>query len=192
MKKILSLLLCGIMVISLTGCGNDSDKEGTKQNDVQNVSDETTNNEDIQNYHEDNQELVDAFNNAVSELYDEAKEENYFSLALYKIMRKLDESGIDQYTAVALCDKAFEEEPIITGYTSPNWTSDASNIENYTGTCTYDTVEFTKYNDGDDYNVLVLDNTTNNYYNVTISFKEIEFNGDVRYYPTFVNSKLLQ
>ena len=191
MKKILSLILCGFMCCTLlTGCGNENNEE--EPNIQETGSDETiSNEEETQSYHEDNQDLVDALNTAVTELYDEAEELGYFNVALYEITRRLDEKGIDQYHVVALCDTEFAERPVITGYTSPNWTSDAANIENYEGTCTCDTWEFTTYNDGDDYNILVQD-ASDNYYNVTVTFRKIEFNGKTKYYPTFVNSKLLQ
>ena len=188
MKKILSFILCGVMCcVFLTGCGN----EETNENDVKETdSNEAASEEEVQ-YHEDNQDLVDVFNVTVKELYDEKTSEGYFNLALYQITRKMDENGIDQYHTVALCDTPFVERPVITGYTSENWTSEASNIENYEGTCTYDTWVFTDYNDGSDYNVLVQDDN-DQYYNVTITFEEMEYNGDVKYYPTFVNSTLLK
>ncbi len=188
MKKILGILFCGIIFIGLTGCGND--KVNVENNSKENVNSEE---KDTSNVKEDNQELVDILNNTVEELKEEADENGYFSLALYKITDRLKEKEIDQYTVAALCDKEFEEKPIITGYTSENWTSDAKNIENYNGTCTYDTWQFSDYNKtGEDYNILVLDTNSNNYYNVTISFEKIKFNDETKYYPIFSNSKLLK
>lgn len=188
MKKILSILLCGILFIGLTGCGNDN--TDTKNDPNSNVNSEE---KEVQNDKEDNQELVDALNNTVSELYDESKEKSDFSIALYNITDRLKEKQINKYTFTAICDKEFDAKPNITGYTIPNekWTSEAKNIENYDGNCTYNTWAFTEYNKGVDYNVLVSDDN-NEYYNVRVSFKKIEFNGKDRYYPTFSNSKILK
>ena len=73
MKKILSLILCGFMCCTLlTGCGNENNEE--EPNIQETGSDETiSNEEETQSYHEDNQDLVDALNTAVTELYDEAE-----------------------------------------------------------------------------------------------------------------------
>lgn len=187
MRKILIIALCGLFVFGLTGCGND--KADNENNSNENINSEE---KEVSNNTEDNKELIETLNNAVSELYNEAKEKSDFSLAMNNIIDRLKEKQINEYTFTAICDKEFDEKPNITGYTSPaeKWTSDAKNIENYDGKCNYITWVFTEYSNGEDYNILVLD-TNNDYYNVTVSFKKIKFNDKDRYYPTFSNSKLL-
>lgn len=185
MKKILGILLCGIIIFSITGCGNDKKNMENKTN--------TNNEEKDVTKKGDNEELVDTLNNVISELYEEAKNEGDFSLALYNIDDRLKVKQIRKYTFTAICDKEFNEKPNITGYTSPSekWTSDAKYIENYDGKCNYNTWAFTEYNKGKDYNVLVLD-SNNDYYSVKVSFKKFKFKDKDRYYPTFSNSKLLK
>lgn len=187
-RKILNILLIGIMILNVVGCGQNKTNKNDGSNEDTNIEEK-----EVSINKGDNEELVDTLNNIISELYEENKVDGSFSLALYNISDRLKEKKINKYTFTAICDKEFNEKPNITGYTSPleKWTSDAKYIENYDGKCNYNTWAFTEYNKGKDYNVLVLD-TDNNYYSVKLSFKKIKFRDKDRYYPTFSDSKLLK
>ena len=196
-KKILSLLLIGIIIISLTGCGNNnSSNVNTSSNDNNTTKNEnatTTDNEKKdENVKEDNQDLVETLNNVVNEFISEAEkdEDGYYSLsALFKIYDRLRENGIYNYEFRALCDAEFTEKVELEEFAYKE-----EMIPNYKGKCTYDTWNFDKEenNKGDDRYVLVLDTNTNDYYSVKITFKKRKFGKYTKYYPIFSNSKLLK
>mgnify|MGYP005783121173 CR=1 FL=1 len=183
-RKILGFLVCGVIMISLTtGCGsNEVSKGDTKENT-------TSEKEEIKISVGDNKELEDALNNYVEEKKVSWEEQGYASYLC--IGHFIDD--FDQYTFIALCDKEFASKPNITGYTSENWTSEASNIENYDGECTYNTVELENERNKDrTYHTLVMENSTENYYDVYITFKTIKIGDKTYCYPVFSDSKLLK
>lgn len=191
MKKAILLVLITIVgVFAITGCGN---KELINDNNVDN-NNKQTEKETSKNNKEDNQELVDTLNNTVNELIKYTKsEENTYKVfrpdALYQIFDKMKENKISNYEFMASCDKEFKEKVELKEFA---YTEDL--IPNYDGKCTYSTWQSSneKYNKGTDRYILVLDNNTNEYYSVKVSFKKMEFNNKNKYYPIFSNSTLLK
>lgn len=189
MKKILSILLCGVLLIEITGCGNNNgNNENTSDKNVNNAEKEVTSSK------EDNQELIDILNNSVNELLEYTKsEDNTYKVfrpdALYHVFDKMKENNIRNYELMASCDKEFKEKVELEKFA---YTEDL--IPNYDGTCTYDTWQCSEenYNKGTDRYVMVKDIDKGNYYSVKVSFKKIKFNNKNKYYPVFSNSTLLK
>ena len=175
------------MIISLTGCGNNSKNDtNTSVNSNNTTESQTTTNNDIK---EDNQELVDVFNNAFAEVYQEAKAKGFLYGRFDEITDKLKENGINKYKALAICNKEFKEKVEVAEFVY-----DEKNIPNYDGKCYYDSIVLTdeKNSPGTDKYILVSDDQ-DNYYSVKISFKKEKFTDEKNiWYPTFSNSILLK
>lgn len=193
-KKLLNILLVGILIVGLTGCENNNGNANTSSNDNNAAENNTpTNNAKKEdNIKEDNQVLVDTLNNVVNEFISESEkdEDGYFSLnALFQIYDRLRKNEIYNYEFMALCDKEFTEKVELEEFAYKE-----DMIPNYKGKCTYDTWNFDKeeYNKGDDRYVLVLDEDTKDYYSVKMSFKKRKFGKYTKYYPIFSNSILLK
>ena len=190
MKKIISFLLIGILILGVTGCGSNSGK--TRDNNEKTPNNNVDNTLKTEETKEDNKELVDLLNNTVNELLEYSKT-NEFKVfdprALYKIEDTLKEKGIKNYVFLAICDKKFTEKVELNSFAYT-----AELIPNYDGKCTYSTWSFddVKYNTGEDRYTLVKDTNTNNYYNIRISFEKTKHYDKDKYYPVFSNSELLK
>lgn len=191
MKKILLCLLCGVMLFSITGCGNEKYNNTNKTNVEES---EKSEDKDSANVKEENQVLVDTLNNTVNELIEYSKsEENTYKVfrpdALYQIFDKMQENNIRTFELMASCDKEFKEKVELDKFA---YMEDM--IPNYDGKCAYDTWNCSNpdYNEGTDRYIMVKDTETNDYYSVKVSFEKIKFNNKNKYYPIFSNSKLLK
>lgn len=195
-RKILSLLLVGIVIISLTGCGNNSSDNTNKLSNDNNTESKTTqktSKEDINNKG-DNPDLIDALNGYVSDEIKKWEEENYvsyFSLDhINDIVKNLDTW---KYEFIALGNKQF------TGtYTATEWKNKNEDLSNYDGKLYFSTVDFTRkdrLNAEGKYYLLVFDETDQSYYNILISFEDFKVDNDIqkdKIYPIFSNSTLLK
>ena len=147
MKKILSILLIGIILIGVTGCGSSTgvSKELNKVVDV-----------------------------SVSEW----KEKDY---AHTFTMSDIQSNLGNDLVIIASGDKEFTKGVTNTSYTE--------SIKDYSGSTYSNTRMLEK-----DMNVnhcLVLDKSSNKYYDVEIIYKTIDLNGSEKEYPYFQNDKEL-
>lgn len=175
-KKVLSILLVGILIVGLTGCGSNESKN--KSIDGNSTTSESKTKED-------NQKLVDDLNNYISKVreeWDSKQRVGYISIS------HLQDDFKGTYTFLALCEDEFKEIPDIKEFA---YKEDL--IPNYDGYCMYDTVELQhERNKERKLHTVVLVNETNEYYDVYITFKTFKMNDKTYTYPIFSNSKLLK
>ena len=193
-RKIFSLLLIGIIIVSLTGCGNgSSNTKGTSNNNTT-ESETTKETKDDINNKGDKPDLIDALNGYVSaeiNKWDEEKYVSYFSLDhINDIVKNLDTWN---YTFIALGNKKFAGT-----YSATDWKDKNEDLSNYDGKLYFSTIDFTRkdrLNAEKRYYLLVYDKADASYYNILITFKDYKVDNDIqkdKIYPIFSNSILLK